>query len=73
MNAPVRRYYSALAASKYLAVSYSTVMRALKNDGTDRTAYPPPLTYDGRHGEGGKYQISEAQLDEWSKSLGMFG
>lgn len=71
MTAPARVYYSATAAAKYLGVSPTTVYNALRC--TDPNAYPPPLKYDGRHGEGGKFQISEAQLDEWSRSLSRFG
>ena len=66
-----RAYYSARAAAKYLGMGEETIRRALRC--TDPNAYPPPLDYDGRHGEGGKYHIPHDALVAWSKSLSRFG
>lgn len=66
-----RAFYSATSAAKYLGVSPTTVYRALRC--TDPNAYPPPLEYAGRHGEGGKFAIPHQALMDWARSLSRFG
>ena len=50
-----RAYYNASQAARYLGVSRTTIYRALRC--IDPNAYPPPLEYDGRHGDRGKFHI----------------
>lgn len=66
-----RAFYNASSAARYLGVSRTTVARALRC--TDPNAYPPPLEYAGRHGEGGKFHIPHEALEAWSRKLARFG
>ena len=65
--------FSAAQAAVALGVSRDTVLAALR--ATDPDAYPPPMSYAGRKGEGkrARFAIRQSDLDAWVESLSRFG